>query len=139
MVEFINDNEEMIAIIIREKYSNDGTVFFTPNHLSQQLAYMNRKKGETIIPHIHKEVSRNVQYTLEVLWIKSGKVRADLYRQDKSFLRSVTLEKNDVILLVTGGHGFHMLEESEIIEIKQGPYIGEHEDKEKFNGDITGP
>ena len=81
--------------------------------------------------HVHNLVQRNVNFTQEVLVIKSGKVRVDYYRNDKSYIESRVLNPGDVVLLAYGGHGFEMLETSEIIEIKQGPYAGEL-DKVRF-------
>ena len=134
MVENILNNEKILAIIIRSNYKKDGIEFFTPSTYSQQIGYMNRPKGYLIQPHIHKPVVREVQYTKEVLFIKSGRVRVDFYSNEKKYLESAILEQNDVILLAYGGHGFEMLEESEIIEVKQGPYAGD-EDKLKFIAD----
>ncbi len=133
MIERITDKDELLAIIIRSNYQKDGIEFFTPNDFSQQLAYMNRPKGYSIEPHVHNAVPREVCYTQEVLIIKSGKVRVDFYTQEKVFLCERTLDVGDVILLASGGHGFTMLEPTEIIEVKQGPYIGEN-DKIRFEG-----
>ena len=107
--------------------------FFTPDDFSQQLAYMNRPAGHVIPPHVHNPVPREVQFTKEVLFIKSGKVRIDFYDNDRTYLDSRILGQGDVLLLAFGGHGFQMLEASEIIEVKQGPYAGEA-DKTRFEG-----
>lgn len=131
MLQTIHDRQTIIAIIIRREYRNDGITFFTPEDFSQQLAYMKRPAGHEIIPHIHRRVNRDVTLTQEVLLIRSGRVQVDFYSQDKEYLESAILEAGDVILLAAGGHGFTMLEESEIIEVKQGPYI-EDMDKERF-------
>lgn len=125
-------NEFILAIIIEEKFKAEGISFFTPPDFSQQLGYMNRPEGYKIKPHIHKPVPRQVTYTQEVLFIKSGKVRIDFYDEEKEFLKSHILKKGDIILLASGGHGFEMLEDSEIVEVKQGPYCGEI-DKERFD------
>ena len=85
----------------------------------------------SIPPHVHNPVLREVQYTKEVLLIKSGRVRVDFYSDSQTYLESRMLEAGDVILLAFGGHGFEMLEASEIIEVKQGPYAGEA-DKQRF-------
>jgi len=132
MIETIKNDEKTLAIIIRASYKSDGINFFTPGDFSQQLGYMNRKKGYVIAPHRHNLVERKVTLTQEVLYIKSGKVRVDFYNGKQDYLESRVLEKGDVILLADGGHGFEMLEASEIIEIKQGPYCGE-EDKVRFD------
>jgi len=128
----IEFNGQIFAIIIDNNYHNDGIEFFTPNHFSQQLAYMQRPKGYVIEPHIHNPVKREVFLTKEVLLIRSGKVRVDFYDENQVYIESSILTAGDVILLAFGGHGFEMLEESEIIEVKQGPYAGEH-DKIRFS------
>jgi hypothetical protein len=131
MIENITYNSEILSVILRAEYQKEGISFFTPDNFSQQLGYMNRPQGYVIPPHVHNLVPREVSLTQEVLYIKSGKVRVDFYDDDKNYLQSSILLKGDVILLAHGGHGFEMLEQSEMIEIKQGPYCGE-EDKVRF-------
>lgn len=133
MIERITSDLRELAIILRADYKSEGIEFFTPDNFSQQLAYMNRPSGYMIQPHVHNPVERQVLYTKEVLYIKSGQVRVDFYEEDKSYLESRVLNAGDVILLAYGAHGFYMLEDSEIIEVKQGPYVGEA-DKTRFDG-----
>ena len=132
MIEKIINNEKLLSIIIRAEYKADGIEFFTPDDFSQQLAYMHRKKNYAISPHIHNAVQRDVQFTQEVLIIKNGKVRVDYYDEKKKYLESRILNKGDVVLLAYGGHGFEMIEDSEIIEVKQGPYL-DKVDKIRFD------
>ncbi len=132
MIENILHNEQLISVIIRSQYNAEGIKFFTPDDFSQQLAYMNREKDYVIPPHVHNPVKREVSYTQEVLLIKSGKVRVDYFDDDKNYLESRILNQGDVVLLSGGGHGFYMLENSEIIEVKQGPYAGD-KDKTRFD------
>jgi len=124
-----------LAIHIKADFTNDGIAFFTPDEYSQQLAYMKHPVGHKIIPHVHNMVERSVFYTQEVLVIKKGAVRVDFYDNDREYLLSTVLRGGDVILLASGGHGFEVLEELEMYEIKQGPYIGE-DDKTRFEGKI---
>ena len=131
MIEIFKNNKITYAIIIRKKYKSDGIKFLTPDNYSQQLGYMNRPEGYKILPHLHNIISREVKLTNEVLFIKSGKVRIDFYDNKRKYLSSKILFIGDTILLAEGGHGFEMLEASEIIEVKQGPYVGE-EDKVRF-------
>lgn len=121
----------LLAIIIRSKYHNEGIEFFTPDNFSQQLAYMKRPLGYKIPPHVHNRVKREVFYTQEVLFIKKGKVKVNFYNDERKHIESKTISTGDVILLSSGGHGFEMMEESEIIEVKQGPYAGD-KDKTRF-------
>jgi hypothetical protein len=132
MIEQINKNNQILGIIIRADFHKDGIAFFTPDDFSQQLGYMNRPEGYVIPPHVHNLVERKVDLTQEVLIVKSGKVRVDFYDDDKVYLESRIISKGDVILLAHGGHGFQMLEPSEMIEVKQGPFCGEL-DKVRFD------
>jgi hypothetical protein len=131
MIENIINNDKLLSVIIRSNYKSAGIEFFTPDDFSQQLAYMNRPKNYVIPPHVHNSIQRNVSLTQEVLYIKSGKVRVDYYDDEKNYLESKILNQGDVVLLASGGHGFQMIEDSEIIEVKQGPYSGEM-DKVRF-------
>lgn len=131
MIEEIKYGTSILGIIIRRNFSNESIAFFTPETFSQQLGYMNRPQGYRIMPHIHKLVERKVELTQEVLFVKKGKVRVDFYDEDRNYLESRIIVEGDVILLAHGGHGFYMLESSELIEVKQGPYCGEL-DKERF-------
>ena len=133
MIEEIKYKEKLLAIIIPGDFNKEGIHFFTPNDLSQQLAYMHHPKGKVIEPHVHNPVPRQVQYTQEVLFLKKGKLRVDFYDDEQNYLESRLLKEGDVILLATGGHGFEVIEEIEMIEVKQGPYAGE-EDKTRFTG-----
>jgi hypothetical protein len=129
--EIFDDENNLIAMIVRSNYKNEGIKFFTPDDFSQQLAYMNHKKGKIIEPHVHNIAPREVVYTKEVLIIKNGKLRVDFYNNRKKYLKSKILNTGDVILLARGGHGFEVLEDIEMLEVKQGPYIGEN-DKTRF-------
>ena len=133
LIQRIEHNGKLFAIIIKNDYSKDGVDFFTPNDFSQQLAYMKHPKGKKIDAHLHNVVKREVSYTKEVLVIRKGKLRVDFYEDDKSYIESHIVEQGDIILLAFGGHGFECLEEVEMIEIKQGPYLGE-QDKVRFAG-----
>ncbi|MCB0726140.1 MAG: hypothetical protein KDD00_01650 [Ignavibacteriae bacterium] len=131
MVEYIKQNEQLLAIILKSSFREEGIHFFTPNELSQQLAYMKHPTGKKIDPHVHNPVKREVQFTQEVLFIKKGKLRVDFYDDNQNYLESRVLSDGDIILLSTGGHGFEVLEELEMVEVKQGPYAGDG-DKTRF-------
>lgn len=125
--------DKMLALIISASFRSEGIQFFTPDTFSQQLGYMNRPQGYAIPPHDHNPVPRTIEWTQEVLFIKSGKVRLDLYEPGtRAYIESHILLPGDIVLLAHGGHGLVMLEASEIIEVKQGPYAGEA-DKTRFD------
>jgi mannose-6-phosphate isomerase-like protein (cupin superfamily) len=123
-VETIFSGANTLAVIVRSWIDTPGISFFTPGNFSQQLAYMQHPPGKIIVPHMHNIVRREVNQTLEVLFIRKGRLRVDLYDESKNYVQSRVLEAGDVILLVSGGHGFETLEPVEMFEVKQGPYAG---------------
>ncbi len=137
MFQHITDSaNQLLSIIVSHRFNSPGIHFFTDNSLSQQLAYMNHPKGKVIAPHVHNPVTREVHFTQEVLIIRKGKLRVDFYDEKQNYLQSHILESGDVILLIKGGHGFEVLEDLEMFEVKQGPYTGE-QDKTRFAGIST--
>lgn len=135
MIEHITHNNKLFAIIISHNFSEKGIHFFTDDSLSQQLAFMKHPKGKNIQPHIHNSVPREVFYTQEVLFIKRGCLRVDFFNEEQKYLESRILESGDVILLIMGGHGFEVIEEVEMFEVKQGPYTGDS-DKTCFDPNL---
>lgn len=123
-IERIYNEEELLSVIIRNNYHAQGISFITPDDFPHQLGYMNREKDYVIVPHVHNKVPRSVDFTQETLIIKNGKVRVDFYTQEQEYIESRMVYTGDIILLASGGHGFKMIEPSEIVEIKQGPYAG---------------
>jgi mannose-6-phosphate isomerase-like protein (cupin superfamily) len=132
-METIVDGLEPIALIIRADYDAEGLHFFTPGSFSQQVAYMRHPKGKVIEPHVHNLMARQILHTQEVLLVRTGAVEVSLFSSSRQFLTSRTLTAGDLILLCGGGHSFKMLEETSMIEIKQGPYAGDN-DKTRFEG-----
>ncbi len=132
-VKYVKKKDKLLGVIIRNSYVCDGVDFITPNEYSQQVAYMHHPAGKVIDAHVHNLIHRNVVMTQEVLFVKKGKLRVDFYDDYEDYLESVILEEGDVVLLVSGGHGFKVLEETEMIEVKQGPYSGSA-DKKRFIG-----
>lgn len=123
---------KILGCIIRADYHKEGIAFFTPDDFSQQLGYMNRPDDYVIAPHTHNLVERKVDLTQEVLFVRRGKVRVDFYDDERQYLESRIIKQGDVCLLAHGGHGFKVLEQAEMIEVKQGPYCGEM-DKVRFD------
>lgn len=132
-IEEVKKKNKMLAMIIRNDYKGEGVDFITPNEYSQQVAYMHHPTGKKIDAHVHNMVHRNVVMTQEVLFIKKGILRVDFYDEYEDYLESRKLYEGDIILLVSGGHGFQVIEEVEMIEVKQGPYSGD-QDKCRFSG-----
>ena len=123
MVEKIIYKKKLLALIVRGKYRNKkGITFFTPNESTQQFGYMKHNKKHIVRPHLHKKRLTKIYHTTEVILLMKGILRVDLYSQFKKYLFSKILKEKDIIMLVHGGHGFKVLKNVEILEIKQGPY-----------------
>lgn len=137
-VEHVLHEGALLALIVRDEFREPGISFFTPNELTQQLAYMRHPAGTIIGAHIHNPVPRSVAYTQETLFIKRGRLRVDFFDNGQTYLESRELKQGDVILLINGGHGFEVLEEVEMIEVKQGPYAGD-QDKTRFAAVVNAP
>lgn len=133
MIENVLNGDQLLAVIIRNDFNKPGITFVTPDDFSQQMAIMNHPKGHVIVAHVHNMVKRDIHYTQEVLFIKRGKLRVDFYDNNQKYLESKIIKDGDIILLSSGGHGFEVLEELQMIEVKQGPYVGE-KDKTRFQG-----
>ena len=123
MLEKIIYKKKLLALIVRGKYRNKkGITFFTPNESIQQFGYMKHKKKYIIKPHLHKKRATKILYTTEVILLLKGALRVDFYTAKKKYLFSKILKEKDIIMLVSGGHGFKIINDVEMIEIKQGPF-----------------
>jgi len=121
MIKEIKHKKFIFSYLIRYKKKN-GVKFLTPSNLSHQIGSIRHKKNHIILPHLHLKNKRTIDYTSEVLIIQKGKIRMDLYSKNKKYLFSKILVKDDILILIKGAHGFKILEPSDILEVKQGPY-----------------
>lgn len=132
-LDVIQDSGAIIAIIIFADYEVQGITFVTPQEFSLQLGHMTRPKDYKVAPHAHNPVHRETLGTQEVLFIKKGRIRVDFYSYAQQYLESRELSAGDLILLAGAGHGIKVLEETMIVEVKNGPFI-EGADKGRFEG-----
>ncbi len=132
MVEVVERSGLLLAIIVHQPVSEPGVRFVTPPELSQQLAFMAHPAGKAIAPHVHARVPRSLESTQEVLLVRRGKLRVDFFDDQQAYLESRVLAAGDTIVLVRGGHGFEVLEDVDLVEVKQGPFAGEA-DKIRFD------
>lgn len=130
MIEKIEANGKVIALILRRELEMEGVNFFTEEDNPIQLGILKHRQGVRIKPHIHKSLPKTISDVQEVLHIEYGKVETEFYNEKGEKIKSAILNEGDTILLLSGGHGFNILEDSKIIEVKQGPYYGVGGDKE---------
>lgn len=130
-VEFINWNDHPLAYIIYASFLPKQTTFLTPSEFKQQVGYIVYPAGGEIARHVHKPLERHLVGTSEVILVKKGRCLLDIYNDERELVATRELNEGDLMLMVGGGHGFRMLEDTVLLEIKQGPYTGV-EEKERF-------
>ena len=133
MIKEIIYENKLYALIIKDSYQKEkGISFFTKDNANQQIGFMNHPKNYVIKPHKHQKRETKIFITSEVIILQKGKLRVDFYNTKKKYLFSVIIKKNQIIMLVHGGHGFKVLEPIKMLEIKQGPFVS-NKDKVKFD------
>ena len=131
LVEKIMCADVPLAYIIRGDLMPSRTTFVTPPQFKQQVGFIVYPAGGEIQRHVHRPLSRHLIGTSEVLIVRRGRCEIDIYNDDRELVATRELREGDVMLMVGGGHGFHMLEDTVLLEVKQGPYTGQDE-KERF-------
>lgn len=131
LVEKIMWGDAALAYIIRGDLIPSRTTFLTPPQFKQQVGFVVYPAGGEIQRHVHRPLSRHLIGTSEVLIVRRGRCEIDIYNDDRELVATRELREGDIMLMVGGGHGFHMLEDTVFLEVKQGPYTGQDE-KERF-------
>lgn len=130
-IEHITDHEQVLCCIIRSDFMPDQTTFLTPPEYKQQVGYIVYPTGGEVARHVHRPLERHLVGTSEVLIVKQGRCLVDIYNDERVFVATRELGPGDLMLMIGGGHGFRMLEDTVLLEVKQGPYTGVDE-KERF-------
>lgn len=133
MTRNVMNGDQLIAVYIPANHTTPGVNFLTADDATMQMGILNHPKDSIIASHTHRPVLREADITQEVLVIRQGRIRVDFFDNDDKYLESINLEQGDVILLVSGGHGFEVLEDVDMIEVKTGPYVAD-DDKRLFEG-----
>jgi hypothetical protein len=123
-VEIVEHEGIPLAYLIRGSFMPEQTTFLTPPEFKQQVGFVVYPAKGEVQRHVHVPLERRLVGTSEVLVVRKGRCMIDLYADDRTFVVSRELVAGDVVLLVAGGHGFRMIEDTVFLEIKQGPYTG---------------
>ena len=123
MIEKILHKKRLFALIVRGQFrKKSGVNFFTSKEATQQFGFMKHKKNHVIKPHKHNKRLTRILRTTEVILLLKGTLRVDFYNDKCRYLFSKKINERDIIMLIHGGHGFKVLKNAEMIEVKQGPY-----------------
>lgn len=124
--------DTLLAIVVRSDFHGGQYNFMTPDDFPMQLGVNFYAPGDRIQPHLHVQTSRDVTSQQELIVMKRGRAVLHLYTDQRELAADIELRAGDCVLLAHGGHGFDVLEETQLIEAKQGPYLGVGE-KIKFD------
>lgn len=130
-LEIISDGGMALTYIVRASLQPSQTTFLTPDEFKQQVGFVVYDAGGEVVRHLHKPLERHLVGTSEVLLLKKGRCWMDIYNDQKQLVATRELFAGDLMLMVGGGHGFRIIEDTVFLEIKQGPYTGLDE-KERF-------
>jgi hypothetical protein len=122
-VEKIYWQGQALTYIIRAKPLPEKTTFLTPAEFKQQVGFVVYPAGGEVKRHMHLPLERHLVGTSEVLIVRQGHCLMDIYNDDRELVATRELSTGDVMLMVGGGHGFRMLEDTIFLEVKQGPFL----------------
>lgn len=131
-MEIFDDFGNLLGLYVSKDSFKDGKKFLTSNESEFQVGVFKLDRGEEIISHTHKDQNRNIVKTSEAITVISGKIKVNFFDLNQKYLRSIEVSSGESIILVGGGHGIEIIEDTKFIEIKQGPYK-EDTDKIRFH------
>lgn len=119
-----------------EAWSRDSLSFFSEDHEYIQAGSWNYNKGKKLLAHTHNKVERSVLFTQEVIYVKSGSLKAYIYDDNSNLVEEIIAYEDDLLIMLSGGHGYEILEDNtKVLEIKNGPYLGAEIDRDRLNLD----
>jgi hypothetical protein len=129
LVESIEYNGVKYAEVIWSHTTVSKTTFFSPADSSFQFGLLAHEAGFVEPPHYHKWIPREIQDLQQMFVVQRGVVVVELYSDDGGLLREVTLRQGDAIVLIHGVHAIRVVEDMQCISVKQGPFLGDVNDK----------
>lgn len=128
---------EKNGIIFAKKISlnniKKGLNFYSNDEDFIQVGTWNYEKGQYLTAHNHNIVERKINRTNEVIIVLDGKLKIDIYDENDEKITELEAKKNDLLIMINGGHGYHILKDNtKVIEIKNGPYLGAEKDRRRL-------
>lgn len=128
-VEVVSAGGRPLSYIVRQQNAPESTTFVTPDDAIQQVGFVVHGAGGEVKRHYHVPIERTIDFTPEVLVVRSGRCEMDVFDDDQNLVATHELAEGDVMVMVGGGHGFRFIEDTVLLEVKQGPYFGTDEKK----------
>lgn len=131
--EKIIDNGVTLAMIIRSEDWQEGLNIVSADEDFQQVVFWGYQKGHKLPAHIHLDSPRQALKTQEVIFVRQGELRADIFTADEKLFASVQLNAGDTAVFLNGGHGYEILQDNtKVLEVKNGPYLGPEKDRKRI-------
>ena len=132
-VKEIKKNDKVLARHIPTEDWSDGLSFYSEDEEFIQVGAWGYDTGKELFAHIHNEVERKVYWTQEVLYIRKGSINAKIYDLDENLVDEIVAKEGDTLILLRGGHGYTILEDgTQVLEVKNGPYVGADKDRRRI-------
>tara|TARA_B100001029_G_C15063401_1_gene460775 strand:+ start:1958 stop:2365 length:408 start_codon:yes stop_codon:yes gene_type:complete len=127
----VKDNGVVLARYIPASSAwEDGLSFFSDDEDYIQVGTWGYDKPKELLAHTHNEVHRDVAWTQEVIFVKKGSIKAEIYDLSNKKVQDIICNVGDIIVLLRGAHGYHILEDdTQVLEVKNGPYVGAELDR----------
>lgn len=130
----VEHNGLKLAVFISKEDRQKGLNFYSEDGDFIQVGIWGYDKGKKLPAHIHNKVGREINRTQEVIYVMQGKVKASIYSEDESLVEEIILQEGDILVLLNGGHGYEILEDdSFVLEVKNGPYVGADKDRRRID------
>ena len=127
----IKDKDVILARYIpADEAWESGLSFFSDDEEFVQIGTWGYNSPKELLAHTHNEVHRDVGWTQEVIFVKQGRIRAEIYDLANKKIEEIICNQGDIIILLRGGHGYHILDDdTQVLEVKNGPYVGAELDR----------
>ena len=132
-VKEVKKDGEVLARLVRSSNWNEGLGFYSNDNEVIQVGTWHYNKGKELMKHMHNEVERTILRTNEVLYVVSGKVKAFIYDLRENFVEELEVNSGGTLILLDCGHGYEIMDDNtRVVEIKNGPYLGAENDRRRF-------
>lgn len=128
-IEVVEHNGVKYAEVIWAGASVEDTRFFSSPESSFQFGLLAHPAGYREEPHYHKAATRVVEDLQQMFVMQRGVVEVDLFSDSGLLLQTLELRPGDAIVLVHGAHAIRVVEDFQALSVKQGPFLGDEEDK----------
>jgi hypothetical protein len=130
MIETIYWKGVTVGLFIGRDHSPGKTEFLTISEEPLQCGIGVFQKDSRVEPHRHVGDPATVSEFQEFILLRKGKCLAEVFDPEGKSLRKIEMQAGDALLLLRGGHAFYFQEDTEFLEVKQGPYLGREKMKQ---------